>query len=123
MFLYDDNDNPNITINQETNESVYNESAYCDIVLTLENTGVVPVTDKTVYIIPPYELEVLNGNDSFSFDLDVGEKLIIGNDDSTRIRIVPRDKLNTPTGLFDVLIFCDDKVLKNEIILRRKNKW
>ena len=58
-----------------------------------------------------------------SFDLDVGEKLIIGNDDSTRIRIVPRDKLNTPTGLFDVLIFCDDKVLKNEIILRRKNKW
>ena len=123
MFLYDDNDNPNITINQETNEPVYNESAYCDIVLTLENTGVVPVTDKTVYIIPPYELEVLNGNDSFSFDLDVGEKLIIGNDDSTRIRVVPRDKLNTPTGLFDVLIFCDDKVLKNEIILRRKNKW
>lgn len=115
LFLYDENGNPN----WENDEA--KEEARTDLVLTLENTGVVPVVDKNIYIAVPPELEI--ENNMFSFDLDVGETLTIGNDINTRMRITPKDKTKTPTGLFDILIFCEDKVIKNEIVVRRKNKW
>ncbi len=115
LFLLDNDNNPN----WENDEA--KEEARTDLVLTLENTGVVPVVNKNIYIAVPPELEI--ENNMFSFDLEVGETLVIGKDTQTRMRITPKNKTDTPTGLYDILVFCEDKVLKNEIVLRRKDKW
>lgn len=83
--------------------------------ITLKNTGTIPVTDKNVYIAIPPQLQITN-KEFPTFDLDINEVFVIGETEQDEIIITPaEDQL---TGLYDIIVFCDDTVIKNEITVR-----
>ena len=84
--------------------------------IKLNNTGTIPAIDKNIYIAVPPELNISH-NKFPQFDLKVGEEFVIGEQDFDEIIITPNsEKL---TGLYDIIVFCNDKVIKNEIMIRR----
>lgn len=82
--------------------------------INLENTGNIPVVDKTVFIVAPPELHVTHKKFGM-FDLDVKEKFIIGDTEDDEIIITCPDNR---TGFYDIMVFCDDKVVNNQITVR-----
>ena len=72
--------------------------------------------DKNVYIAVPPELNISH-NKFPQFDLDVDEEFTIGEHDFDNIIITPSEE--QLTGLYDIIVFCNDKVIKNEIMIRR----
>lgn len=101
------------------------------ILLNLKNEGEIPVENKGIFIAVPSELDITNNE--FAFSLDVGEKFTIGKLNSDRIIITPHffteeesiDNIEKGyiTGLFDVIIFCDNKVIKEEILVRQGGEY
>lgn len=86
--------------------------------ITLKNTGKTKIENKNIFIIVPPELELIDNRPSESFNLDIDEPpFIMGsgeNDDDIIIRT-----RNDITGRYDVLVLCDDKIIQNEILVRR----
>lgn len=92
------------------------EDIKMNIVLT--NNSDIVIKNKEVFLIIPPELTLKNGYSSFKFNLDVGEVCTIPN-----ILIEPTLYANGPkTGYYDILVFCEDKVIKNEVIIRGKQE-
>lgn len=100
--------------------------------ITVENTGMTEIENKKIFIAVPPELEIENNKDEFDFDLDIGESFTIGNqkainqygleyddpDDIITIKTV-----DGRTGIYDIIVFCDDKVIKDEIIVKEGFEW
>lgn len=82
--------------------------------IDVANKGDVSVEDKEIFIVISPELRIASGADSFKFDLKVGESFSI--DD---IIIKAKQFLNGfRTGKYNILVFCEDKVISNEIIVK-----
>ncbi len=89
-----------------------------NITIPLKNTGTIPIVGKNVYIAVPPELHITR--QTFPpINLDVGEPHVIGANTydtiDDHITITCPDNI---TGFYDVIVFCDEKVIKNEIIVR-----
>lgn len=83
-----------------------------EMTISIENTGKIPVGARELTIVLPNELEIKNdAYENYTFSLDVGEvcppiKAIIG----------PKEEIKT--GLYDILVIYEDKVISNEILIR-----
>lgn len=98
-----------------------------NLIINVSNTGMTEIENKQIFIAVPPELEVLHGKDNFNFSLDIGESFSIGDGKSINIY---GDEYNDPNdiitiqskenrvGKYDIIIFCDDKVVRDEIIIR-----
>lgn len=86
--------------------------------IAFANTGTIPAINKQVFIAVPPELNITNKTFR-TFDLDVTENhdnpFVIG--ETAEDQIIITSNYNV-TGSYDVLVFCDDKVIKNEIIVK-----
>lgn len=97
------------------------------LTLDLKNIGEIPVESKGIYIAVPAELDITNNE--FTFSLDVDEEFTIGELQSDEIIITPHyftaeeSIYNIAkgyiTGYFDIIIFCDNKIIKEEILIRQ----
>lgn len=99
-------DNKEIVLSDDSKQEI-------NMKIELNNNGKVPIVNKNVYIATPKELNITNKKFP-SFDLEIGEKFVIGELPQDKIVITPTDK----TGLYDIIVFCDDKVIRNEITVR-----
>ena len=100
--------------------------------INVKNTGMTEIEHKKIFIAIPPELEIEDNKYEYDFNLDIGESFTIGdgksltshgneyNDPTDIIRIKPK-KINGKyrTGKYDVIVFCDDKVIKEEITVRQ----
>lgn len=101
------------------------------VLLNLKNTGEVPIENKDIYIVTPPELDVTNNQ--FAFSLDVDEEFTIGKLESDKIIVGPHfftaeeslDDIEKGyiTGLYDIIIFCDNKVIKEEILVKQGGEY
>ena len=82
--------------------------------IDLKNTGEIPIVGKNIYIAVPPEIEITNKTFP-PIDLDIGEPFTIGELDDDQIIITCPKKI---TGLYDVIVFCDDDAIKNEIVVK-----
>lgn len=86
--------------------------------IDVKNNSKIEIHDKEIFIVVPPELEIQSGYNSFKFKLDVNEEFSI--DD---IIIKPTSFSDgARTGWYDVLVFCEDKVIANEILIRGKGE-
>ena len=84
--------------------------------IPIKNTGEIPISGKNIYIAIPPELNITR--QTFPpIDLNVGESQIIGENEQIDDHITITCP-NGITGFYDILVFCDEKVIKNEIIVR-----
>ena len=99
------------------NEIILSDEQPNEIEMTIEmkNTGKVPVVDKNIYIATSDGINITH-NRFPTIDLKVGETFVIGKKDYDKIVITPNN--NPKTGLYDIIVFCNDKVLKNEIVIK-----
>lgn len=80
--------------------------------INIENTGKIPIGERELTIILPNELEIKNeAFENYTFKLEVGEvcppiEIVIG----------PTEEIKT--GLYDILVIYEDKVISNEILIR-----
>lgn len=81
----------------------------------MKNTGDIPVVNKNVYIATSEGINITN-NKFPTIDLDVGEEFVIGERETDKIIITPSEEMRT--GLYDIIVFCNDKVFKNEITIK-----
>lgn len=89
-----------------------------NLLLNLKNTGEIPIETKGIYIAVPPELDITNNE--FSFSLDVDEEFTIGKLETDKITITPhKENEKYTTGYFDIIIFCDNKVIKEEILVKQ----
>ena len=80
-------------------------------------------------VIPPelYMIYDKSNNDnilSFDFDLDINEEFVIGDKENPILINFGRagdTDLTKLTGYYDILIMCDDKIIKKELLIRRGN--
>lgn len=80
----------------------------------IKNEGKIEVNDKEIFIIVPPELEIAGGYKSYLFNLEVGEEC-----DPINVQIIPKEiDGEIKTGLYDILVFCEDKVFSNEILIK-----
>lgn len=100
-----------------TNEIVLSDNNPNEIRMKIEmkNTGKVPVVNKNIHIITGKGIEITN-NKFPPIDLSIDENFTIGNEESDKIIITPSNEVKT--GLYDIVVFCDDKVIKNEITIK-----
>lgn len=103
-----------------------------NLTIDVKNVGDTKIDKKRIFIEVPPELTILNNKNQFDFDLDIGESFTIGDgmtpyngvdieDESDIITIKTVDKR---VGKYDVIVFCDDKVIKDEIIVKEGfEKW
>lgn len=84
--------------------------------INVENTGKTIIEDKNITIMTPPELTLTDNRPSTKFNLNIGESFTMGDENDT---IFITTKNTTPTGKYDILIFCDDKVIQDEILVRR----
>lgn len=110
-------DTYDVKVKFDKKEMVIVNNDVINITINLKNTGELPIVDKTIFIAVPPELHIQN--DTFNFNLDVGEEFTIGTTQNDKIQITLPNPSNAVAGMFDVIIFCDDKVIKNEILVRR----
>lgn len=89
-----------------------------NIKIPLTNTGTIPITNKNIYIAIPPELSI--SNQTFPpINLDIGESFTVGETHTNSIDDhITITCPNNITGLYDVIVFCDEKVIKNEIIVK-----
>ncbi|WP_296846981.1 hypothetical protein [uncultured Methanobrevibacter sp.] len=111
-------DEYNIDVQFNRKEIVLSDPSKQSIEMKIKfhNTGTIPAIDKNVYIAVPPELNISH-NKFPQFDLDVDEEFTIGEHDFDNIIITPSEE--QLTGLYDIIVFCNDKVIKNEIMIRR----
>lgn len=103
-----------------------------NVVIDVENTGMTEIENKKIFIAVPPELEIVDDKNEFDFDLSIGESFTIGDgkqinkygkeyndpDDMIIVRPIEIDG-KYRTGKYDIILFCDDKVLKDEITIRQ----
>lgn len=107
------------------------EEKHCvGLKIKLKNTGDIPVVDKNICIVLADGLKIksnlLNGDISSkimlpTFDLDVGEEFIIGGHEEDKLTIILDPEKEKKTGLYDIIVFCDEQSIKNTILVKTKN--
>ena len=85
--------------------------------IKLRNTGEISAINKNVYIATPPELNITNKKFP-PIDLAYNEEFVIGEEEFDKIIISPVGE-KPLTGVYDIIVFCNDKVIKDEIIVRR----
>ena len=83
----------------------------------LKNNGLIPVTDKHIYIAIPPELSITRQTFPL-IDLDLHEPFTVGDTAEDKIIITCPDNI---TGFYDIIIFCDDKVIKKTITVKESD--
>ena len=73
------------------------------------------ITNKQVTIIPSPEFSFVDDYNGFSFNLEKGE--------SFDVKDIKLKFDGNKTGKYDILAFCDDKVMKKEIIVRKVENY
>lgn len=109
-------DTYDVNVKFDKRQIVIKNNDVINMTIDLKNTGEIPIVDKTIFIAVPPELKIVN--DTFNFNLDVGESFTIGKGQD-KIQIKLPDPSKAVAGMFDVIVFCDNKVIKNEILVRR----
>lgn len=109
-------DTYDVNVKFDKRQIIIKNNDVINMTIDLKNTGEIPIVDKTIFIAVPPELEI--ENDTFNFNLDVGESFTIGKGQD-KIQIKLPDPSKAVAGMFDVIVFCDNKVIKNEILVRR----
>lgn len=109
-------DTYDVKVHLDKREIVIKNNDVINMTIDLKNTGEIPIINKTIFIAVPPELYI--ENDTFNFDLDVNEEFTIG-EGNDQIQIQLPSPSRAVAGMFDILVFCDDKVIKNEILIRR----
>ena len=84
-----------------------------DMTITMSNEGDKEIKDKEVYIIAAPEL-LIEGHQSYLFTLSSNPP----ETSSVTKKISLKD--NVQTGLYDVLVCCEDKIISNEILVRSR---
>lgn len=80
--------------------------------INIKNTGDIEVHDKELFIIVPPEIMIGGeGYDSYKFNLEVNEVC-----DPINVTLKPSQLQKT--GWYDILVICEDKVIKNEILIK-----
>lgn len=104
-------DKKTIIINDPTHQDI-------NITIPLKNTGNIPIYNKNIYIAVPPELNISNQK-FLPIDLDIGESFIVGQTQTDKIDDhITITCPNNITGFYDVIVFCDEKVIKNEIVVK-----
>lgn len=86
-----------------------------NLTIKLENLSPTKISNKEVFVIIPPELYLPNEYNSFKFNLDVNEPPI-----NIEVPIAPKEiNGNIKTGFYDILVICEDKVIKDEITIIR----
>lgn len=83
--------------------------------VNLKNKGKTKIKDKEVIIVVPPEIELIDNRPSPYFDLDIDESFTMG-EGNYPIQLRSKDNI---TGKYDILIMCDEKVIKDEILIRQ----
>lgn len=109
-------DTYDVNVKFDKRQIIIKNNDVINMTIDLKNTGEIPIVDKTIFIAVPPELKIVN--DTFNFNLDVGESFTIGKGQD-KIQIKLPDPSKAVAGMFDVIVFCDNKVIKNEILVRR----
>lgn len=109
-------DTYDVNVKFDKRQIIIKNNDVINMTIDLKNTGEIPIVDKTIFIAVPPELRI--ENDTFNFNLDVGESFTIGKGQD-KIQIKLPDPSKAVAGMFDVIVFCDNKVIKNEILVRR----
>lgn len=84
--------------------------------IKFNNTGKIPAVNKSVYIATATGINITNKTFPV-FDLDVGEEFIIGENNADKIIITPTEEART--GLYDIIVFCDEKSIKDTITIKQ----
>ena len=87
------------------------ENETCDIDIEITNTSPKAIGDKDLYVILPPELKFIEGVNHYIISAEEGE------DPFTIHNVIGLNEQRT--GYYDVLIFCEDFVTKEEILVRR----
>lgn len=117
-------DEYDINIQLENKEIVLeNEDPNTRLIINLANKSKKKIINKHLTVIVPPELQVSmlteEGKQDFNnieFELDVDESFSIDN-----ILIEFSDTIQT--GLYDILVICDDMIFKEELAVRLKDKY
>lgn len=109
-------DSYDINIEMDNREIILTDPEKQNITMKihLKNTGLTPIIDKKIHIVSNAGIDITNTSFPL-FDLDIGESFTIGNLEEDKIIIT---SANQKTGLYDIVVFCDDKVISNEISIR-----
>lgn len=117
-------DEYDINMHLENKEVVLeNEDPSTKLIINLTNESKKKILDKNLTVVVPPELKVSMLIDeekkdfnNIEFELDVDESFSIDN-----ILIEFSDEIKT--GLYDILVICDDKILKEELTVRLKDRY
>lgn len=99
-----------------------------NLVIDVENTGMTEIENKKIFIAVPPELKILDDKDNFDFNLDIGESFTIGDGKAVNQNgelyndpqdIITIESVDNRTGIYDIILFCDDKVIRDEITVRQ----
>ena len=91
------------------------EDPEINVKIVLSNKSNSQIKNKELFIIIPPELEFKNEYNGVKFNLDVGEVI-----DDISIPIKPKLINNQfKTGRYDIIVFCEDKIIPNEVTVRR----
>lgn len=94
--------------NEETNS--------IQLKIHIKNKGKTDIHNKHLIIIVPPELTLIDNRPTDMFDLEAGNEFIMGDTNEDKILIQSKDGV---TGRYDILILCDEKVIKDEILIRQ----
>lgn len=83
--------------------------------IDLKNTGEIPIVGKNIYIAVPPEIEITKKTFP-PINLDIGEPFTVGDLDEDQIIITCPKGI---TGFYDIIVFCDDDAIKNEIVVKK----
>lgn len=81
------------------------------LTVNVKNTGKISVDTKELFIITSPELFIDNQYNGITFDLEVDEVL-------EPVIFDIKAKEGTQVGLYDIIVFCEDKIIPNEILVR-----
>ena len=96
---------------------VLNKEEEINLDITITNQSQKEIDNKELFIILPNELKFKNGTNcySWSFNLDEPQSFTINT--TIEPQIIDNNK---KTGYYDILIFCEDKEIKETILVRSK---
>lgn len=82
--------------------------------ITITNNGKKKILDKEAFLVYSPELELKNNFNSFKFNMDVNEDPI-----KIDFELQPKE-INgiIKTGYYDIILFCEDTIIKEEILIR-----
>ena len=82
--------------------------------ITITNNGKKKIIDKEAFLIYSPELELKNNFNSFKFDIDINEDPI-----KIDFELQPKEIDGIiKTGYYDIILFCEDTIIKEEILIR-----